>query len=841
MATDSAPDPVQLAERVALPPRPGHFDELRERDGALRASWRQFFQHLGPGGLADLDRRADTVARQIRDDGVTYNVYDEESGPQRPWSLDLLPFVISAAEWTQLERGVVQRARLLSRVMRDVYGPQRLLKEGWLPPALVLGNPGYLRPLAGVTPMGGTFLHIVAFDLGRAPDGRWWVVSQRTQAPSGLGYALQNRIIVSRLFPDAFREMRVQRLAASYRRLLDMLTRVAPRTPAAPGIVLLTPGPYNETYFEQAYLARYLGVPLVEGSDLTVRDDQVFLKTLHGLRPVHVILRRLDDDWCDPLELREDSALGVPGLLNAIRAQRVLVANALGSGFLESPALNGFLPAIAQEVLKEELLLPSLPSWWCGERAAFDAVIDSLHEKVIKPTYPNSRQRAGFDVRIGADLSVEARDKLRVRIEADPDAFTVQDYLPLSLAPAWQGRSIVPRVAMVRVFAIADGHGGWQVLPGGLTRIASPLGRIVSMQRGGSSQDTWVQTEGQVDTFSMLPEPLTPADLARRQRPVTSRAAENLFWMGRYAERADFSSRLARQILAVLSDDVASSAGVHEAMGRLAESFGLVPADTPSPGKSAAAFERTLIAALADARGSSVAFNLASLMRSGANIRERLSSEHWRLLTGAASNFAADLSRKDDVAMPADIARGALAELSVRIAAITGAQTDRMTRDDGWRLLSVGRSLERLSSLAEALRVLAETRALADEDGFDLALGLFDSTITYRSLYQRRIEMGPLLDLLVFEQANPRSLARVARVLNRDLEKVPGTGGDLTALVSPAETWPSLVFLCAGAEEGWPHLQALAERLQAGAVQLSNVVGTGYFSHAGERFRVLAV
>jgi uncharacterized alpha-E superfamily protein len=276
-------------------------------------------------------------------------------------------------------------------------------------------------------------------------------------------------------------------------------------------------------------------------------------------------------------------------------------------------------------------------------------------------------------------------------------------------------------------------------------------------------------------------------------------------------------------------------------MGRLAESFGLVPADTPSPGKSAAAFERTLIAALADARGSSVAFNLASLMRSGANIRERLSSEDWRLLTGAASNFAADLSRKDDVAMPADIARGALAELSVRIAAITGAQTDRMTRDDGWRLLSVGRSLERLSSLAEALRVLAETRALADEDGFDLALGLFDSTITYRSLYQRRIEMGPLLDLLVFEQANPRSLARVARVLNRDLEKVPGTGGDLTALVSPAETWPSLVFLCAGAEEGWPHLQALAERLQAGAVQLSNVVGTGYFSHAGERFRVLAV
>ena len=838
---DPAHDPARLAARIALPPRPGHFDELRDAAGELRAPWQQFFGHLGPGGLDDLDRRADTVSRQIRDDGISYNVYDEEGGPQRPWSLDLLPFVISAAEWAGIERGIAQRARLLSLILHDVYGPQCLLAEGFLPPALVLGNPGYLRPLAGVRPVGGTFLHIAAFDLGRAPDGKWWVVSQRTQAPSGLGYSLQNRIIVSRLFPDAFREMHVQRVAASYRRLLDTLMRLAPRAgSASPSIVLLTPGPYNETYFEQAYLARYLGIPLVEGSDLTVRNDQVFLKTLHGLRPVHAILRRLDDDWCDPLELREDSALGVPGLLNAIRAQRVLVANALGSGFLESPALNGFLPAIANNLLGEELAMPSLPSWWCGEGAALAAVIDSLHDKVIKPTYPNARQRAAFDARIGADLSAEARERLRAQIEADPDAYTLQDYLPLSLAPAWQGRSIVPRVAMVRVFALFDGSGAWQVLPGGLTRIASPAGRIVSMQRGGSSMDTWVQTEGHVDTFSMLPDPLKPLDLARRQRPVTSRAAENLFWMGRYAERADFSARLARHALTLLSDDVDASDRVNDALAQLAIGFGLVPAETPSPSKSAAVFERTLIASLADSRGTSVAFNLAALSRTGAQIRERLSSEHWRLLTSAAAIFSAGIGRKDDTAMPADIARAALSELSVRVAAITGAQTDRMTRDDGWRLLSVGRGLERLCSLCETLHVLCDTGALGDEDGFDLALGLFDSTITYRSLYQRRIETAPLFDLLVFEQANPRSLARVARVLGRDLQRVPGSGAGMGRFVTASDQWPDLDALCAGADEHWPAMRGLAVQLLAGALELSNAIGTQYFSHAGERFRVLA-
>ena len=492
---DPAGDASVLAARMALPAAAGHRDELRDEAGALRPLWREFFAHLGAGGFADLPRRRETIERQVRDDGITYNVYKDEGRGERPWPLDLMPFLLDGGEWAQIEAGVAQRARLLAAIMADCYGSQRLLAENLLPPALVLGHPGYLRPLAGQHPPGDVFLHIVAVDIARAADGQWWVVGHRTQSPSGLGYALQNRLIVSRLFPDAFRQMGVQRLAASYRRLLDTLQRLSPcEAGEAPRLVLLTPGPYAETYFEHAYLARYLGIPLVEGGDLTVRGERVFLKALHGLQPVHGILRRLDDDFCDPLELRQDSTLGVPGLLRAVRAGRVLLANALGSGFLESPAINGFLPAIARREFGEELHLPSLDSWWCGEAAAWSRVADTLADKVVKPTYPSSARRPGVEAIIGAGLSAPQLDAARARIEADPNACTVQAYLPLPMNPTWRDGRLLPRAAMVRVYAIADGEGGWHVMPGGLTRIAQREQRVVSMQQGGGSQDTWVRT-----------------------------------------------------------------------------------------------------------------------------------------------------------------------------------------------------------------------------------------------------------------------------------------------------------------------------------------------------------
>jgi len=839
--------PVAAALARAAAPRFGHYDELRDGEGSLRPAWRAFFEALGGDDLADLDRRRAAVERLIHDDGITYNVYsDDDSGDaSRPWPLDLLPFVIGAAEWARIERGVAQRAALLSRVLHDVYGAQRLLAEGLLPPALVFGHPGYLRPLAGAAPVGGTFLHVVAFDLARAPDGQWWVVSQRTQAPSGLGYALQNRLIVSRQFPEAFRALHVQRLAWSFRRLLDNITRQAPRPEAgaAPRTVLLTPGPYNETYFEHAYLARYLGLPLVEGSDLTVREDRVFLKTVHGLERVHAILRRLDDDFCDPLELRADSALGVPGLLQAVRAGQVLVANGLGSAFLESPALQGFLPAIGERLLGETLALPSLASWWCGEAAAYAAVAERLAEKVIKPTYPSRPGRPSVDAVIGAELSPDALGGLRALIDTDPSAYTVQDYLPLSQASVWQDGKLLPRAAMVRVFAIADAGGRWHALPGGLTRIAGRAQRVVSMQRGGSSLDTWVQTDGHVDRYSMLPGLLRPEDLARQRRPVTSRAAENLFWMGRYAERADHTARLAHAALTLLTGDTAPAPTVLAVLGRLCVEHGLVPANAPQPAQGAAVFERTLLALLQDPNAGSVAFNLAALQRAGSQIRERLSGEHWRLLQLALERFAQASQAPGESATRAGRGRGlaldALRRLSVDLAAVTGAQADRMTRDDGWRLLTVGRQIERLACLTSALIAFESTGALADDAGFDLLLTLADSTVTFRALYQGRQELAPLLYLLVADADNPRALACVVEHLRAELQRLPPPTAELLALLVPPIAWPSLKALCTpDAAQRLPALAELAQALRAAAFALSDAAGARYFSHAAS-LRVL--
>ena len=401
------PTPSGVLDESVAPAAAGHFDELRGAravasgaDGEtlfgpgahrdrLAAPWAQFFDNQRADGLGDLNQRAASLARQIRDNGVTYNVYSDAGGPQRPWSLDLFPLIVTPESWQQIEAGILQRVQLLDRVVADVYGPQQLLARGLLPPALVQGHPGYLRSMHGAQPVGGTHLHITAFDLARGPDGNWWLVSQRTQAPSGLGYLLENRLAISRLFPQAFEHMRVQRLAGAYRALMQNLKAVSPGGEES-RIALLTPGPYNETYFEHAYLARSLGLTLVEGGDMLVRDQRLYLKTLKGLVPIHTLVKRMDDQFLDPLELRSDSTLGVPGLLQAIRAGNVLVANAPGTDFLESPALLGFLPALCRHLLGQELKLPALPTWWCGERSAMEEVLPQLAECAIKPTYPGS-------------------------------------------------------------------------------------------------------------------------------------------------------------------------------------------------------------------------------------------------------------------------------------------------------------------------------------------------------------------------------------------------------------------------------------------------------------------
>jgi len=818
--------------RRVLPAEAGVWDELRDSAGALRPAWAQFADLLPPPPAgadvpADLELRVGQVAQQIRQDGVTHNVFSDKGVASRPWSLELLPLLIGPAEWAGIEAGVVQRAALLERVLADVYGPQRLLHEGLLPPALLLRHPGYLRPMQGVVPPGGLRLHIVAFDLARGPDGRWWVLAQRTQGPSGLGYVMHNRMVISRQFPDAFREQRVQHIASSYRRLLDTVEQMARGVAGGttPRIVLLTPGPYSETYFEHAYLARYLGLPLVEGGDLTVRGDRLFLKTVEGLEPVHGMLRRLDDDWCDPLELRPDSALGVPGLLQAVRAGSVVMANALGSGFLESPAIQGFLPAIAQRLMGQALTLPALPTWWCGEAAAWRDVRAEQAGKVMRSTYPRDGRTS--QMHSAADEPVTS----------DPDAWTLQNKLRLSRAPIWGDGALTPRPAMVRVYAIADGGGRWHVLPGGMTRVAKREDSSLSMQRGGSSLDTWVLTDGPVDTFSMLPQRLQVEDIVNRHRPVSSRTGENLFWLGRYTERTEQLVRLARATLMLISADSDAGVAVQRTVSVMAVSSGLAPAGVPTLVQGAHLFERALLAGLADATGAaSIGYNLKALARASQALRERLSSEQWGLIRSMGESFAAALEVAPGELPTLAQVLPALDLLALQLAAVTGAQSDRMTRDHGWRLLTVGRLLERLIGMAGRLEAFIDEGALASAAGIDLLLELFDSAITFRARYQRHEDLLALTDLLVLDTSNPRAFGGVLRRLRTELRKLPGSEDSLQLLLEqlPAEGAGLTLESLRGASEAQIALALgeLSRSLTAAASALAEQIGQRFFTPA---------
>ena len=884
--TKEAPDPLfdepspgqpgDWALSLSIPADAGHRDELRQHrpgkpasEEALDPHWASFFEHIGADGFADLNRRADNLQRQVRDNGVTYNVYaDAATGQQRPWALDLFPTIVSPQDWAHIETGVLQRARLLNAMMADLYGPGELLKRAMLPAALVQGHPGYLRAMQGVKPPGGTWLHIVAFDLAHGPDGRWWVVGQRTQAPSGLGYLLENRIAISRQFPQAFADMKVQRLAASYRALMDGIKAMAPEGDNA-RIALLTPGPYNETYFEHAYLARYLGLTLVEGNDLTVRDQRLYLKTLKGLEPVHALIKRLDDEWLDPLELRSDSTLGVPGLLQVLRAGNLLLANAPGSAPLESSALLGFLPAISRHLLGEELALPSLATWWCGEDAALREVLPLLKNSVIKPTYP----RSGLETAMGQSLSARELDEWSGRMVRHPEDYTVQAWLPLSQTPTWADErprgspdrtkndgtpsagqaapgvgSIAPRSAMLRVFALADGPQSWRVLPGGLVRLA-PRGQLIAaMQRGGSSADCWVLTEGAVDRTTLLQSAPSTLTIATQKRPVTSRAAENLFWLGRYTERTENSIRLAQIVLNQLSGEEPSSPALMAWLSATAREHSLVLPDVPGAAQSPRVFARSLIAALSPAAGSpqaaqsfSVGFNLRALKASAAQVRERLSQEHWNLIERTEAAFARDCAAlSTDAEYATAEALSALQNASELLAAITGSQTDRMVRDDGWRLLSVGRHIERLITLSRALMLGLEHHCLHDAEGFESVVALFDSTITFHAMYQQRRDMVALIDLLVLDRDNPRSLAWVVQTLRSRLAKlaqsVTPQDAELALALPDPDTWVltdlSNWQRSPEGQRTWGDLVALLEACEQAAGNLSNEISRLHFSHA---------
>jgi uncharacterized circularly permuted ATP-grasp superfamily protein/uncharacterized alpha-E superfamily protein len=819
-------------------PPAGKFDEMFSAPGVLRPHWRQFVEGLDAMGRPELGRRWEIAQRLIRENGVTYNVHGDEQGYDRPWELDALPFLIPAAEWSALSAGLTQRARLLNMILADVYGPQSLLASGDLPAEFVYAHPNFLRPCHRVRVPRDTYLHLYAVHLARsADDGRWLVLADRTQTPSGAGYAVENRIVISRMLPNKFHDCRVQRLASFFISVRETLRGLAAHHRENPRILLMSPGPTSATYFEDAYLARYLGYTLVEGGDLTVRDNRVYLKTLGGLIQTDVILRRVADDNCDPLELPGEG--GVPGLLQAVRSGNAIVANALGSGLLEAPALLGFLPQLCRRLLNEELRIPSVATWWCGRPNDLAYVLQNLDQLAIKPAFGGVTAQATLPNRL---TGVE-RDKLVATIKARPRDFVGQQWVHRSIAPVLSNGGVQPWHVALRTFLVATKE-SYEVMPGGLMRASAFGDRLGdSLLAGEGSKDVWVLSEGPVEKVSLLHPAETPVPLRRSGNDLPSRVADNLYWLGRDVERAEGAIRLLRSVILRLTSETEpnSLSDLSPLLHALADQGQIRPEFVVfAAGERIPVIEKEILAFIFDPeRVGSLRRTLTRMHHVASIVRDRISLDSWRILHRVQHDF---LPADKPAAVQLSDVLAMLNQMIVDLAAFSGLGMESMTRGPGWRFLDMGRRLERSLQSMNLLRSTLVTARPDEAPVLEALLEIADSSMTYRNRYQLTPRLAPVLDLLMTDETNPRSvgfqlvaLADHAEHLPRDQSEPMLNAEQRTMLaVLTGLRLADINALTTTDREGYrQNLDRLLTRLAQQLRSLSDGITHKYLVHAG--------
>ncbi|HWA24287.1 MAG TPA: circularly permuted type 2 ATP-grasp protein [Lacunisphaera sp.] len=798
------------------------YDECVDAAGRLRPAWAQFFNLLSGHQAATLQAATDASHRAIVEQDVSMNVYRGEQAGSQLWPLDVLPMLIAADEWQALAAGLRQRAHLFNELLLDLYGAQKMLHGGLLPAALAMHNPHFLRACVGLGRVNPVWLHTFAVDVARSSDGRWWVIEDRLDAPSGLGYSLQNRIITRQALPEVFQRAPVQRLYQFFHDYRASLEAFAPASDE-PRIVLLSPGTANETYFEQAYLSNYLGYTLVEGEDLTTRNRKVFLRTVGGLQQVDVLLRRLDSDFCDPLELDSTSLLGVPGLIHAAHSGSVALANQPGCRALETPALLAFLQPLCRHVLGEDLLLPNAATWWCGQDGPRDYVLDHLANLVIKPTF---RTRAFPPTRYGAWMGKAARAGLADDIRANPGNWCAQERVFHSTTPGWHEGKLRPMPFITRLY-LTWHDGDYVVMPGGLTR-CNPRGEdmIVSLQQGSVSKDTWVLHEGEPAAPPALVTP-RPAEALRHPSATPSRTANNFFWLGRYLDRAGALARRLEQLESLLRDEIAL---LDPTVPRdtLALIFRMQDLGAPAEVSLDQLAAQARKAADDAGHASSLAANVASLVRLLEALKSRLPHEAWQMIRHLRQRRKAG----DTVAC---------AWLRQHLTALEGLTLETMPHDTGWHFLQLGRRLERAGQLLNLLQALlpAAPGQAVTEFRLQTLLHLADALFTYRHAYHGAVDTTALLDWLVISADNPRSLRYQADQIGHHLDQLPAEMAPRAVATLRLQTLRVLGQVrLADAARLSTHPEEMAQLFrdqQSHLARLSDELNQIYFSHAESR------
>jgi uncharacterized circularly permuted ATP-grasp superfamily protein/uncharacterized alpha-E superfamily protein len=823
--------------RSSLPPakRAGSFDELRDVTGEIRPHQRPLTSFLESKDPRELEELSRVVRQRMTQQEVTFNILGVPEGTNRPWQLDAVPLVLERAEWQTLSVGLRQRARLLDAVLRDCYGPQQLLKDGLLPAELVVGHPEFLRACHGWQPLGGQWLHLYAADVGRDPTGRFRVFSDRTQAPTGAGYALENRLVLGRTLPELFREYKVERVAGFFAKVRRAVESLAPAgTRGQPRVVLLSAGARDESSFEHAYLARYLGYELVEGRDLSVRGGFVYLKTLSGLRKVDVVLRRIGDAWSDPLELREDSLGGVAGLTSAARAGNVGLANPLGAVIGETPAWKAYLPLLCRHLLGEDLLLESVSTLWCGDPQSLQEVLARPDDFVIKPAFGDRRGEPFFPAQLGSDARRELFDRLRLH----SGDFVAERWPELSGLPVLDRGSLSTGTVAFRSFLVRDGA-DYDVMPGGLARInEAPDGLFLAIKSNAYSKDVWIPAAPGSAEPALPAMPDQRVELQRGGLDLPSRLLDDIFWLGRYVERVDSTARLARAGFERIGSEAGPDAplilsAIIDTLGRI----GVVPrtATASSPAAAAAAEPPSTEALLYGLVGSRVAQEglpsmLGRIHGLTLSVRSRLSRDAWHVLR----RLTRTLAGVDAASLTSPVvAIEAIDQLIFGLAAVSGTTLDNMVRGHAWTFLDLGRRVERGAYMLQLLQAFLAPGATRLH--MEALLEVADSLLTYRARYLSSLQAAPVVDLLLTDTTNPRSVAFQVELAKDHLRRLPGQQGVVRGRAERRMIALESILLTADIEQACAGDGAGLRQLLEDALnlfwQLSDDISATWFSH----------
>ncbi|MBN8817009.1 MAG: circularly permuted type 2 ATP-grasp protein [Sphingomonas sp.] len=779
-------------------------------------AWTAAFEELAIAAGDDLGHARQRVQRHAEDIGTGFRVAGDSD--ERPWPVSPIPLLIAEDEWQGIAAGAAQRAALLETVLADLYGEGRLVADGTIPAALVNGSPLFLRPMVGLTVPGGYQLQFVAFDLGRGPDGEWRVLADHVRSPVGAGYALENRLATSRTLGGLQGRLNILRHAPFFAAFREGLAELCKR--AEPRIGLLTPGRWNASYAEQAHLARYLGFLLVEGADLTVAEDRLYVRTIAGLKRVDALWQRADPRLLDPLAFDSHSQIGVAGLIDAFAAHNVLISNAPGAGVLEAPAMQAFLPLLAERLTGEKLRLPNVATWWCGADDARALVEGRLDELRIAPAFGVKPLGLPDGAMLGADLSSEQRAALLADLARRPEDYVGQETVRLSTMPVVADNDLAARPFTLRVFAARAPDGGWAVLPGGFARIGAHADdRAAVMGDGLWSADVTVHSPDPVAHVSLLPA-TDSTQIRRNPGTLPSRVADNFFWLGRYLERGEALLTIVRVMLGNSIDADAGAALDHETVGRMA---GLVVA-----AGAAAHPERLKRPDLVQlARTALDAMdgwhNIPAMNRLARNIagvsRDRLSADMCRLLDAPHPTKGSMLDR--------------CGSLQRRYAALSGLAAEHMGRTASWRFHDLGRRVERGVVVARLVRTFGMAGATADD--LSTLLDLADSQISYRQRYLTGIARVPVVDLVALDPGNPRSLAYQVDTIAAHLDHLPVLNDDGLPEDQQAEAL-ALKALLATANAA--HLEA-AQLFEAERqlTRLSEAIARRYFLQGAEPLR----